>query len=503
MSLIKPVRAIQLDKSHPLAHKLAACWLFNEGCGSLAADISGHGLNIPFAGGTPQWASGNHGSALYFNNTENEYLEIDIAPVINMPCTILAWICPDNVTNGNYYYPVYIADKDVINQAWGLLLNYGTGNVTLTANILVSGYATAAKSLTAGKWHQIVGVIAGTEDRRCYVDGGNKGTNTYPVSNPSGLDRISIGRAGDSTPGYYYPGKIGCVFIWNRPLSDSEIYWLYREPYAMFETGTKTTSLSFPVTINSLAGIINAKSIITGKLNTENRTNQIEKSWLLDVLANGMTGNAIKLGTALSMGWFWMRNTGCCALYRGTNLEQIDFEHILKTAGTNEENISIPAFCEHGNSSVYFYILRHFNKSGVREQTFSAVLKISLDSNGDIETDRSNGIYSSTAEIIDNNKVRLSWFYNPIGQKSEPEYFKIYFDNGSGQIDYENSIAEIEYSRHKFYCYDSASLQNGTYLFVIRAVNVLGDENVSSEQIKVQIVNSELSSIEIIEAKNI
>jgi hypothetical protein len=503
MSLIKPVRAIQLNRSHPLAHGLAACWLFNEGCGSLAADIGGRGLNMQVAGGTPQWTSGNHGSALYFNNAENEYLEIDIAPITSMPCTILAWICPDNVTNGNYYYPVYIADKDVTNQAWGLLLNYGTGNVSLTTNIVVSGYASAAKSLTAGKWHQIVGVIAGTEDRRCYVDGGNKGVSTYSVSNPAGLDRISIGRAGDSTPGYYYSGKIGCVFIWNRILTDSEISLLYREPYAMFDMESKAKSLSFPVTINSLAGVINAKSLIAGKVNTKNRTDQLEKSWLLDVISNGMTGNAIKLGTALSMGWFWMRNTGCCALYRGTNLEQIDFKHIVKTAGTNEENITIPAYCGHESSSVYYYVLHHFNKSGIYEQTFNAVLKLSLDSNGDIERDMPNSVFAPTAKIIDNNKVQLSWFYNPIGQKSEPEYFKIYFDNGSGQIDYENSIADIEYYRQILFCYESASLQNGTYLFAIRAVNILGDENVSSEQIKVQIVNSDLSSIEIIEAKNI
>ena len=503
MSLIKPVRAIQLNKSHPLARGLAACWLFNEGCGLLAADIGGRGLNMQVAGGTPQWASGNHGSALYFNNAESEYLETDIAPVTSMPCTILAWICPDNVTNGNYYYPVYIADKDVTNQAWGLLLNYGTGNVTLTANVLISGYATAAKSLTAGKWHQIVGVIAGTEDRRCYVDGGNKGANSYPVSNPSGLNRISIGRAGDSTPGYYYPGKIGCVFIWNRALADSEIYWLYREPYVMFDMESKVKTLSFPISINSLEGTINVQSLIAGKLNTENRTEQIEKSWLLDVIANGMTGNAIKLGTALSMGWFWMRNSGCSALYHGTNPEQIDFENILKTTGLDEQNITIPAFCVHESGSVYYYVLRKFNKSGIQEQTFNAVLKVSLDSNGDIETDRPNSVFAFTAQIIDNNKVLLSWLYNPIGQKSEPEYFKIYFDNGSGQIDYENSIAEIEYSIQKFYYYESASLQNGTYLFAIRAVNVHDDENVSYEQIEVQIVDADLSSIEIVGAESI
>ncbi len=505
MSLIKPFRAIQLNKSHPLARELSGCWLFNEGCGEQSTDMSGNRLNIPFVGGTPQWTSGNHGSVISFNNSESEYMELDIAPVTKIPCSILMWLCPDDVTQGNHYYPLYIANKNVTNQAWGLLLNLGNdGEVSLNTNITTTtGRAVSSKCISAGQWHQVVCVIAGTTDRRCFVDGGNKGTNSSNVNAPTGLNRISIGRAGDSTPGYYYPGKIGCVFIWNRVLTDNEIAWLYREPYAMFDTISHSMSLSFPVAINPLYGSINAQSSIKGKLITSIKTDKIKKFWLMDALFNGMTSNAFKLSTAFSMSWFWMRNNGCNALYRGMSIDRVDFEDILKTFDSESENISPPSFCEHENDSSYYYIIRRFNQCGVMEQTIRAAVKVSFDSNGNIEVSRPNLIFTLNAEVIEDNKVRLNWLYCPLEQKSVPVCFRIYFDNGSGQIDYINSIAEIEYIGRESYHFVTQSLETKTYLFAVRAASLDGIESVSAKNINVQLENDKQLSIEILKITNI
>ena len=504
MSRIKPLRAIQLNKSNPLARGLSGCWIFNEGCGGLSADMSGNKLDIPVAGGTPEWTTGNHGSAIYFNNSENEYMELDIAPVKNFPCTILAWICPDDITQGNIFYPLYIANKDVADQSWGILLNYSNdGEVSFIANISISRRAVSSKRLVAGQWHQVVGVAASATDRRCFVDGGNKGTNSIAVNAPSGLNRISIGRAGDFTPGYYFPGKVGCVFVWNRVLSDTEIAWLYREPYAMFDTNDRAKSQAFSIAINPLAGQINAHSLIAGKLDTSNKTDKLEKFWLMDVLANGMSGNAFKLSTTLSMSWFWMRGKWCNALYRGTSIEQIDLENIIKIVDSDAERISPPDFCAHENDISYFYIVRRINKCGVMERTVRTIVKVSIDSNGNIEAVRPNAIFTSSAEVIQDNKVRLKWFYCPLEQKSQPACFRIYFDNGSGQVDYENPIAEIEYANRNDYEFLTQSLETKSYLFVIRTANSDGVENISSKKIRVQIESESPFAIEILDVKNI
>ena len=501
---LKPVRGLQINKSHPLARDIAGCWLFNEGCGSQVTDLSGYKHNIPVVGGTPDWMAGKNGASMYFNDVDYEYLELDVAPISSMPCTMLIWLCPYNITQGNYYYPLYIADSRVKDQSWSVLLNYGSnGEAAFVTNIYLTGRAASTKSLTAGKWHQIVCVAAGTTDRRCYVDGGNKGTNAIAANVPSGLNRISIGRAGDSTPGYYFPGKVGSVFLWNRVLTDSEIAWLYREPYAMFDSDNMGKSLSFSISHISLSGTINAQSSVEGCLSTSNKTNMLEREWLLDVLSNSITANAFKLSTVLSMSWFWMRPGGCNALYRGSNLEHMDFDNILKTVESDAENISVPEFCEHENDNTYYYLLRRLNTLGVSDKTVNAAVKVVLNSEGDLEANRTNSIFTSAAKVVDSDKIQLEWFYCPLSQEVIPAYFNIYCDVQTGQIDYENPIAAIEYAGHRLYRFESQPLGEGTYRFVIRATDISGVGNISLKQIKVQITNTSPSSIEIIDVENI
>ena len=417
---------------------------------------------------------------------------------------MLIWLCPDDITKGYYYYPLYIANSGVTNQAWGVLLNYGDdGEVSFITNISASGRAVSTKCIAAGEWHQVVCVVAGTTDRRCFVDGGNKGTNSIYASVPAGLNRISIGRAGDSTPGYYFPGRVGCVFTWNRALTDDEIAWLYREPYVMFDAGHSAKSLSFPIAIVPVSGTINVKTKLSGKLGTTDKTRRLEKSWMLDVLTNGMTGNAFNLSTALSMGWFWMRSSGCSVLYKGRNIDEIDFSHTLKVSQADALTISPPGFCVHDKDVTYYYVVRRFNKAGQIEKTIDAAVKLSLDSNGDIEENQPNSVLTISAEVIENDKAQLSWIYCPLSQKAKPVCFRIYFDNGSGQIDYENPISEIAYVGQKLYRFKSSSLDIGSYLFAIRVADSCKVEDNSTKQIKVQIANTNPLSIRVFDAESI
>ena len=502
MSLFKPIRAIKVNENHPLARGLAGCWLFNEGCGLQVADVSASGHNIPFAGGTPQWAPGNRGSSVFLNNDDCEYMELDTSPVTDIPCTIVMWLCPDDTTKGNYYYPLYLCNRNVTNQAWGLLLNYeNDGEVSLVTNIYMPGRAVSTKCVQAGNWHQIAAVVVGPTDRRCFVDGANKGTNTLLANTPSGLNRISVGRAGDSTPGYYFPGKIGCIFIWNRVLMETDIAWLYREPYVMFDIASKNKSLSFPVDMVPVSGRINAQSSLKGELKTSSKTKQLEKGWLLDIINNAITGNNLTLGTVLSMGWFWMRRKACGALYRGKSIKLIDFTHILKTVASSTETITPPKFCEHANETDYYYVLRRFNELGQEEQTIRAAVKVRIGSCGDIEVNRPSSNFTLSAEIIDGNKIQLNWLYCSLDQKSKPERFKIYFDDGSGKIDYESSIADIKCAGHNYYSFRSWPLGERAYLFAVKAVDSEGNENDSFEQIKIQVGNPIPSSIQIIDSE--
>ena len=74
-------------------------------------------------------------------------------------------------------------------------------------------------------WNHALGKSLTTTDHQVILNGdtGNKGTSTDQASGTwEGLDRLSIGRLGDSTPSFYVSGKIAEVAMWDVALSDAE-----------------------------------------------------------------------------------------------------------------------------------------------------------------------------------------------------------------------------------------------------------------------------------------
>jgi hypothetical protein len=213
----------------------------------------------------------------------------------------------------------------------------------------------------------------------------------------------------------------------------------------------------------------------------------MENEWLKEALFGGMTANAIKLGTALSLGWFWLRTAGCSVLYRGDSIGTMDFDNILTVAGPGAKQIQAPAYLTYANNTTHFYVIRRANGCGDLEHTLAAAVKLSIDANGDLEQPKPNGIFEVRAEQITGGRVKLLWYYCPIEQKSEPDCFAIYCDNGTGQLDYENPVATIGYLGRKFYSFQSDSLQAGRYLFAIRVRGADGNEDGSSAKVAIQI----------------
>ncbi|MCX5636648.1 MAG: LamG domain-containing protein [Planctomycetota bacterium] len=230
---------------------------------------------------------------------------------------------------------------------------------------------------------------------------------------------------------------------------------------------------------------------------------EIERQWLREALFNGISANAFKLGTALTAGWFWVRVCGCSALYRGAGMEQIDFTNILAIAAQDARDIRPPSYLLHNSNSTYFYVVRRFNNCGYREYTLSAAVKVSIDADGELARPQPNNIFCSKTEQMDGNKIRLVWFYCPVGQKSKPEHFKIYWDGRTEQIDYASPIATINYQGRKYYNYETIALEAGRYLFAIRAEDAYGIENSSLSQLKIDMCTDTPDSISILRAETI
>jgi hypothetical protein len=256
-----------------------------------------------------------------------------------------------------------------------------------------------------------------------------------------------------------------------------------------------------------LAGTINAALSINGKLSLVTAGKwftgslKTERKWLIDALFAGMTANAIKLGTVLSSGWFWMRRLECSVLYRGLSMDTVDFANILTVAENNDNAISPPDYISHNAGSSYFYVVRRFNGCGYQECTLAAAIKIVINIDGELIEPQPNKVFACIAKQISDNKVQLFWFYCPIEQKSQPTRFNIYCDNKTGQIDYQKPLTTIPYRGRRFYSFGSDMLETGKYLFAVRPMDAEQVENDSLARISIQIGAAGPDTIDILNAE--
>jgi hypothetical protein len=227
----------------------------------------------------------------------------------------------------------------------------------------------------------------------------------------------------------------------------------------------------------------------------------METNWLKEALYGGMTSNALKLGTVLSLGWFWPRVGGCSVLYRGEGMETIDFASILAVAEAGADQIGPPSYVQHNSSSAYFYVIRRANNCGGQEHTLSAAVKVSIDAEGNLAGPQPNRIFSARAKQVDGSKLELVWYYCPLEQQTPPVCFNVYYDGGAGQIDYETPVATFGYAGRRFYSYESDLLDPGEYLFCIRAEDAAGTESSSSAHTRIQLDAASPKAIEILSAE--
>ena len=589
MPLPKPLRGTLLNHSHPLARGLVGVWLMNEGGGNKILDATGNpfSMTIQMGATAPTWSVGNTGSALLFNDANNQYSNTNSAAVADYPLTLACWFNADDAALNLAL--MWIGDKDVAEKYCGLRAEGAVAGdpVRAYSRNTSAVYADSTTGFTTNKWHLATGVFASSASRIAYIDGGSPGSNT---SSQAALnwDRTAIGYFGDLTPTNYFSGKISVAYIWNRALTATEVARLYREPFAMFEPARgvgqlyalgqdvwlngsteaqsassaalkrlrrlagsafaqsqasavckitrKVSSIATSVSdaagllkatrkiaasvgglaaVNGtisvageilLTGIVTGTAALSGMLTLSVRqpwfsgSLEIERQWLREALFNCITTNALKLGTVLTMGWFWVRVSGCSALYRGAGMGEVDFTNILALAAQAACEIQPPVYLPHYNNSTYFYVIRRFNNCGCQERTLGAAVKVSIDAGGELIRPQPNNIFGSKAEQVNGNKIQLVWFYCPLEQKSKPACFKIYWDSRTGQVGYENPAAIISYEGRKYYSYKTGALEAGRYLSAIRVEDAEGVADNSIAQSRIELHTKPPDSIAILSA---
>ena len=531
---LKPIRGIRINKSHLLARGLVGCWLFNEGTGGKIYDLSGNG-DVGTLQGNAYFTSGKFGSALEFDGT-GDYVDCgNGAGNVTDGMTWAFWVNMNDMsgsqdqqflskytasgTNRAYRIATSIADNKILRFAASEDGTAGTVSSNDWSNFF-----------SFGEWI-FVAITKQGSTLSAYKNGAYVSSKTDIIWTGA----VTSFKIGGTTT--YFNGLIDHVMIFSRALSASEIALLYREPFCMFDRawrpgliggqivelmgtsdalsslsatakatrkvgGTVASTSDVAAVLNSIRGLAASTgglAAVDGSISiTAESSLEVERGWIREALFNGMTANAFKLGTSLSLGWFWVRVAGCSVLYRGSGMEEIDFTNILTVSEQGACEISPPSYIPHNNNSTCFYVVRRFNQCGDQEHTLAAAAKLSIDANGGLAEPQPNNVFSSRVEPVNGNKIRLTWFYSTLEQQSAPMCFNIYYDNLSGQIDYENPIATVRYEGRKFYCYESDPLTAGRYLFAIRAKDVDGTENSSPALLRIHLQAGNPDAIDVL-----
>ncbi len=161
-----------------------------------------------------------------FVAASTQYLELDAALISNVPATLACWFNSDTITATQAL--LALVDKDDDNDRLILFAAGATAGdpvLAQTTNLTgASSVATTSTGYSANTWHHAAGVFAANNDRRAFIDGGSKGTDTTTRTMTGGqIDRVSIGRNGSLTAGSYMSGRIAEAALWSVALSDVEI----------------------------------------------------------------------------------------------------------------------------------------------------------------------------------------------------------------------------------------------------------------------------------------
>jgi hypothetical protein len=202
-------------------------WPLNEGSGTVAHDLSGHGNDGALQGAGVQWAAGRFGKALSFNGTDGG-VQVPDKPAFEPATglTVSAWI-NSSVAPADFSYIVSKGGNGCLTASYGLFSGPNAGLMFYVSNdgLLGTRSPDYGPSVYDGKWHNVIGTYDGTTVR-LYVDGIQVGTGTpdsghvqYGLSSSSNL---VIGNY-DGCSGLGFNGSIDQVHVFNRALGAAEI----------------------------------------------------------------------------------------------------------------------------------------------------------------------------------------------------------------------------------------------------------------------------------------
>jgi hypothetical protein len=220
-------------------------------------------------------------------------------------------------------------------------------------------------------------------------------------------------------------------------------------------------------------------------------------------LFEGDSPNGAKLGMGLTGGEFWPRIDGCQNLYRGADLSDIDFVSIIAAYDIDDKTLVIDGSVPHEAGMKYLYVLRQANQCGDEESSLCASVIVAFDETGELAGSKCNTVIKLGAKQLSADIVELSWYYCPLNQLDNCTKFNIYYDGGTGGIDYDNCLTSTPYVGPKHYKTNLQISSTGRYLFAVRAVSSQGLEENNFSVIAIEMSTNVPEPVQYVDSKQV
>lgn len=161
-------------------------------------------------------------------------------------------------------------------------------------------------------------------------------------------------------------------------------------------------------------------------------------------------------------------------IYSNAGSGYVDYDTVVATVAHPTVTWTSGAITTAGT---WNYGVRAVDSGGLEELNSDVVVSIELvGSPVSEEADLPNAPTGLEALAVAGAKIQLTWVYNDIDEEATPDTFTIYYDNGSGTVNYVNALDTVLYStgttlnKHLTFTFTSAALMDTTtYIFGVRA----------------------------------
>ena len=262
---VGPYSNVASATTGPASSTLVAAYAFEEGSGSLVADLSGNG-NAGQIGSATWTTSGKYGGALSFNGSSARVTVPDAASLdLTTGMTLEAWVYPTSITN-KWRDAIYKG-----NDAYYLSATSSTGSRPATGGTFggVNSEVIGPTKLPVNTWTHLAATYDGAT-QRLFVNGVQVASKARIGSILTSTQPLQIG--GDSIYGQFFAGRIDEVRVYNTALSAAAVQ----------------TDMNTPI------GAAGGPSAPTNLAATANSSTEIDLTWGASTSGAGIAGYRVE-----------------------------------------------------------------------------------------------------------------------------------------------------------------------------------------------------------------